>query len=136
MVAIRLRTSVQEVGTTFSYWFGTSVPTAPAYADMSVDGGISVFDFTSFSQNFGVGVTYPVAFAATALNIEPDSMIPTDEIEELVNQQVVARQADFEFPPQLRLDPQLAELEIEEAESEMLDDVLNAIAADIADIWG
>jgi hypothetical protein len=122
--------------TTFSYWFGTSVPTAPAYADMSGDGGISVFDFTSFSQNFGVGVTYPVAFAATALNIEPDSMIPTDEIEELVNQQVVARQADFEFPPQLRLDPQLAELEIEEAESEMLDDVLNAIAADIADIWG
>ena len=50
---------------TFSYWFGTSVPTAPDFVDVSQDGGISVFDFTAFSLNFGVGVIFPVAFAST-----------------------------------------------------------------------
>ncbi|MFT5522125.1 MAG: hypothetical protein ACI9HK_000062, partial [Pirellulaceae bacterium] len=46
--------------TTFSYWFGVSIPTAPAYADLNDDDGISVFDFTGFSSNFGVGVKFPV----------------------------------------------------------------------------
>ena len=50
--------------TTFSYWFGNSVPRAPVYADPSGDGGVSVFDFTAFSLSFGVGIVFPAAFAA------------------------------------------------------------------------
>ncbi|MFT7639545.1 MAG: hypothetical protein ACI9G1_001281, partial [Pirellulaceae bacterium] len=49
--------------TTFSYWFGASLPNAPAYADPSGDGGVSVFDFTAFSLNFGIGIVLPAAFA-------------------------------------------------------------------------
>jgi hypothetical protein len=45
--------------TTFSYWFGSDVPTAPAYADTSDDGGVSVFDFTQFSNNFGASIEFP-----------------------------------------------------------------------------
>jgi len=47
--------------TTFSYWFGEAVPTAPSYADPNRDDGVSVFDFSNFSSAFGSGVTYPTA---------------------------------------------------------------------------
>jgi hypothetical protein len=49
--------------TTFSYWFGLAVPTAPLYVDLNRDGGISVFDFSPFASNFGTGIVYPTAFA-------------------------------------------------------------------------
>jgi hypothetical protein len=52
--------------TTFSYWFGVSLPTAPAYVDNNGDGGVSVFDFTEFSLNFGTGIVFPVGFASVA----------------------------------------------------------------------
>jgi hypothetical protein len=48
---------------TFSYWFGHSIPVAPAYVDCSSDGGVSVFDFTCYSNNFSREVLFPVLFS-------------------------------------------------------------------------
>ncbi|MFT5525378.1 MAG: hypothetical protein ACI9HK_003346, partial [Pirellulaceae bacterium] len=65
--------------TTFSYWFGNSVPIAPHYVDTSRDGGISVFDFTAFSLNFGEQVVLPNAFAAIA-GIHADENTPLEDM--------------------------------------------------------
>jgi hypothetical protein len=51
---------------TFSYWFGVATPDAPSYVDFNQDGGVSVFDFTSFSSRFGTGIVYPTAFVPIA----------------------------------------------------------------------
>jgi hypothetical protein len=69
--------------TTFSYWFGISIPTAPIYADLNDDGGISVFDFSGFSSNFGIGVTYPVGFVGRV-----DSSIAREEEQSLLRQRL------------------------------------------------
>lgn len=78
--------------TTFSYWFGLSVPTAPAYADISGDGGISVVDFSGFSNNFGVGVTYPTALqnavAFVAAEDGRESANPSEELAEVAIQRI------------------------------------------------
>jgi hypothetical protein len=50
--------------TTFSYWFGLAIPTAPKYADVNDDNAVSVFDFTPFSTSFGEELIFPAAFAA------------------------------------------------------------------------
>jgi hypothetical protein len=55
---------------TFSYWFGTAIPTAPSYADMNRDLGVSVFDFTLFANNFGKGISYAGGFQAIGLPTE------------------------------------------------------------------
>jgi hypothetical protein len=67
---------------TFSYWFGLSVPTAPAYVDVSLDGGVSVFDFSAFSSNFGRAVLFPTAFAAhqASSTAMADLLDPSDDI--------------------------------------------------------
>ncbi|MCA9180263.1 MAG: hypothetical protein KDA51_02400 [Planctomycetales bacterium] len=51
---------------TFAYWFGSSVGTAPWYADLNHDGGVSIFDFSRFAGNFGTFITYPHTSAARA----------------------------------------------------------------------
>ncbi|MFT7642406.1 MAG: hypothetical protein ACI9G1_004163, partial [Pirellulaceae bacterium] len=61
--------------TTFSYWFGISVPAAPAYADNNLDGGVSVFDFTKFSLNFGTGVVFPTALISATLAADDSEII-------------------------------------------------------------
>jgi hypothetical protein len=117
---------------TFSYWFGTQVPDAPAYADMNVDGGISVFDFTPFSNNFGTGIDFPVAFAGTVVSPLPEVAIaetPTNPLEQQlirvelpVDIQVVNRRDELAF-------------EIQDRSDNEVDDLLEAFAADVAEIW-
>jgi hypothetical protein len=63
---------------TFSYWFGNAVPTAPKYVDMNDDGGVSVFDFTMFSQKFGIGISYPVGFSEDTFFAFRDSPLVRD----------------------------------------------------------
>ena len=53
---------------TFAYWFGQSVPTAPAYVDLNDSGGINIQDFAGFAANFGKSVAFPGAVAAVSSN--------------------------------------------------------------------
>jgi hypothetical protein len=68
--------------TTVSYWFGVSVPTAPAYVDVSSDDGISVFDFSFFANRFGDSVEFPQAFGRALLN-------PTQHLDNQVDLAIV-----------------------------------------------
>ena len=42
------------------YWFAQQIPVAPEYVDLNTDGGVSIFDFPAFANNFGVGLVFPV----------------------------------------------------------------------------
>ena len=66
-----------------SYWFGRSVPVAPAYADLNLDEGISVFDFSGYADNFGIGVVFETAFAsrAVASKVDLDRELVTEEVD-------------------------------------------------------
>ena len=44
---------------TFAYWFGNEVPTAPHYVDVNNSGGINIQDFSGFSANFATSVVFP-----------------------------------------------------------------------------
>jgi hypothetical protein len=39
-------------------------PVAPQYVDLNNDEGVSVFDFTGFSNNFGTGIVYQTGIAS------------------------------------------------------------------------
>jgi len=84
---------------TFSYWFGMAVPTAPAYSDMNDDGGISVFDFTHFSNNFGIGVIYPVAFALRVEQPVANERLPMQRLHmvDAVEQRVELLESDSDW---------------------------------------
>ena len=62
------------------------MPNAPAYVDLNGDDGVSVFDFTGFSSNFGVGVTYMtglqnVVIAANVVDSPSDDVdSPSDDV--------------------------------------------------------
>jgi hypothetical protein len=127
--------------TTFSYWFGLGMPTAPKYADLNDDNGVSVFDFTPFANNFGVGVIYPVAFAAMGNAIGNVETSPLQLIENsddtlpstaLVRQTIesvweIDRRRDEATDELLRLES----ADFESLEFDELDWALEAIAADI-----
>jgi hypothetical protein len=140
--------------TTFSYWFGQGVQSAggpaPSYVDNSGDGGISVFDFTGFSTNFGRGITFPVGFAAGGFIAPVESgngfrngneTGNVNEANELAEQPVLVREfGEFRAnmrPGELKPDSpvELALLERNEAMEEMLEDVLDRIAGEIAVQW-
>jgi hypothetical protein len=74
---------------TFAYWFGTPIPAAPLYTDLNGDGGVSVFDFSHFSSNFGSGVTFPVTFQGFLAAESPDFV--DDEVAEAFAGQVLER---------------------------------------------
>jgi hypothetical protein len=116
---------------TFSYWFGVSVPNAPSYADMNRDGGVSVFDFTFFSLNFGTGITFPVAFAPLntaedALPIEfADADLPIQQVNRIELPHVEARQ---------RREREAMQLDIVDVESET-DLAIEQIVTDVWQNW-
>ncbi|MFT7640637.1 MAG: hypothetical protein ACI9G1_002381, partial [Pirellulaceae bacterium] len=121
---------------TFSYWFGTAVPTAPDYADINRDNGISVFDFSAFSNNFGIGITYPNAFQSTFVAIfaeelpgEAGDALASPEAEMRIDRIVAI---DWSAPIQ-----RASEVEqIERVEEQVgLDELLDDIAGDVAAIW-
>jgi hypothetical protein len=120
---------------TFAYWFGIAVPAAPRYADSSGDGGVSVFDFSSFSGNFGIGVSFPSTLVASfaAVSEQPE------ELQEAADREVLQRVRNDEvvFGENTARRRQLEEFDMvgEEAQSESLDSVLDAIADDIAQLW-
>jgi len=125
--------------TTFSYWFGTSVPTAPEYVDLNGDDGISVFDFTGFSANFGVGIVYPLGFAgAVALPVE--EVILLDQQQEAIEQFVEIPLDNTEWdlivrrPIADKLIPDHQRLPLDELDLE-LEAVLDSLADDIALAW-
>jgi hypothetical protein len=64
---------------TFAYWFGSSVPTAPAYVDANDSGGINIQDFAGFAANFGNSITFPGGTtglkASEAGEGEPDALV-------------------------------------------------------------
>ena len=122
---------------TFSYWFGSKTnvePVAPAYVDLNDDQGISVFDFTAFSQNFGVEITYQTTFAATG----SDDVTPTTDDDLTVQQaEVVAIQP---WDSTSRKDDQaLNDVQLRsplEQSDEALEEVISALANDVAVVWG
>ncbi|MFT7641120.1 MAG: hypothetical protein ACI9G1_002865 [Pirellulaceae bacterium] len=73
---------------TFSYWFGSSTPRAPAYADLNSDGGISVFDFTFFANAFGTAVTPAIGLQAALVNRDEFLTREEDQIDVLVREPV------------------------------------------------
>jgi len=122
--------------TTFSYWFGSIVGIAPEYADNNGDGGVSVFDFTAFSINFGQSVEFPVALQDIArAEVNTDLIgaeVDPDETEEVVR----VAMADWVVAP-LRRD---ANVDFERQGSEEtndweLDDLLDSLANDVAQVW-
>jgi hypothetical protein len=125
--------------TTFSYWFGTSIPAAPTYADMNEDDGVSVFDFTSFSQNFGIGVQFTAGFGNSVLftaAVEEATGNTTNEGRGLHRVQIVE---PSEPTPQvlrstLRRNEPL-DLVIEVEETIELEELLDELAIDIAEIF-
>ncbi|MFT5524358.1 MAG: hypothetical protein ACI9HK_002310, partial [Pirellulaceae bacterium] len=121
--------------TTFSYWFGANVPIAPAYVDTSKDNGISVFDFTQFSNNFGTGIVFPTAFATTVVasfdDLEAVDESPNSE-EELVFVEPAVNAVFGE--PNVTLRESL-ELETNDELDDEVEDLLDAIAADVAETW-
>jgi hypothetical protein len=54
------------------------------------DNGVSVFDFTGFSANFGKGVVYPATFAARATTATGNAVIQNDSF----NRRHIERVAD------------------------------------------
>jgi hypothetical protein len=124
--------------TTFSYWFGQSVPQAPLYADMNGDDGVSVFDFTSFSSNFGLTVTLPVAFAARA--IVPAAIVePTRTVDELDDDivQVEPIRPELETAPLARRDTldSFDDSGSDDFDNDDLELVLDEIADSVALNW-
>jgi hypothetical protein len=108
--------------TTFSYWFGQAIPTAPEYVDTNRDDGVSVFDFTSFSLNFGKQVILPNGFAAMANSpngqspggqtanrndelLVEEELLPNEMVDTIVRQQ---RTEPTEF---MRVDSEASELD-------------------------
>jgi hypothetical protein len=120
--------------TTFSYWFGVSLPTAPQYADVNNDLGVSVFDFTPFANNFGTGITYPVAFAAMILPVGDERTAGNGDTEEAENE-VVLQRVDSDFADHRIVDSERLELELVGDAIEMVDDWMDVLADDLAQIW-
>ncbi|MFT7638542.1 MAG: hypothetical protein ACI9G1_000266, partial [Pirellulaceae bacterium] len=119
---------------TFSYWFGAPVPTAPRYADPNGDGGVSVFDFSSFSINFGRGVSFPSTLLALfAAPINPAQAI--DSQGDDVN--VLGRHDDavVRFAIGQRRELKTLDFPSDDGQLESLDSVLDSIVDDIARLW-
>ncbi|MFT5527587.1 MAG: hypothetical protein ACI9HK_005569, partial [Pirellulaceae bacterium] len=116
--------------TTFSYWFGNSVGIAPAYADNNGDDGVSVFDFTAFSTNFGAAVKFPTGLQiAVSAAFSPEQM--RDDGDEAVFQEVQrVEQVRWNIVP-----PQKIEVAFLERRETELDDLLKALANDVARVW-
>ncbi|MFT5524522.1 MAG: hypothetical protein ACI9HK_002477, partial [Pirellulaceae bacterium] len=140
--------------TTFSYWFGQSVQAvagaAPSYVDVNRDGGVSVFDFTGFSSNFGRGIVYPIGFASanavapiefqqlagsadTAVNRHRDIKLDAEVIP------IVGDAANGDFARfgarKLTAKVEFDLPERNDVEDEMLEDLIAAIADDVAVGW-
>jgi hypothetical protein len=98
---------------------------------MNRDGGVSVFDFTFFSLNFGTGITFPVAFAPLntaedALPIEfADADLPIQQVNRIELPHVEARQ---------RREREAMQLDIVDVESET-DLAIEQIVTDVWQNW-
>jgi len=141
VVAIRLRTSVQEVGTTFSYWFGTSTinePVAPHYVDLNNDEGVSVFDFTGFSSNFGVGIEYQTAFARVVMLPVEASTATVEQVAVVQVVEIAATEDAWGIVTRERIVDDVSLAHQRESLDELsleLEAVIDALAIDLARIW-
>jgi predicted outer membrane repeat protein len=122
--------------TSFSYWFGLAVPTAPKYVDLNDDNGISVFDFSGFSTNFGTGITFPVALAAGVEVASPVEQLfgQLELVEETVQENEEIEQWLARTPIRVNQGVRLLELE-SPVEEDALEDVLEEIALPLAEFW-
>jgi hypothetical protein len=124
--------------TTFSYWFGQDTTVAPSYVDLNSDDGVSVFDFTAFSSNFGVGIVYQTGFAEVAI-LPVVASIASDErdaVEQVV--EIAATEDTWGIAARERI---VDDMSLEHA-SESLDEldldlkaIIGALADDIAQTW-
>ena len=102
---------------------------------MNDDDGVSVFDFTLFSQNFGTGIVYSNAFARDLVTRTPSKQETENESEtnHVFEQRVLDRAVIWQVPDASRGQEDLEfESFVDGAELEV---VIDQLAEEVGLIW-